>query len=138
MANFLSETTSTTTSTTTSATTSSTTSTTTPTTTATYDDLHELRGGFVGASEAYGNVFAVNSNVFFGPVCGDDNWGGRDVYVLCRQLGYSYGHVYKNSHWGSVPDDFAMADVRCNGEEMYLQECSYSTSDDCGPNALGA
>jgi len=116
----------------TSTTEASTTSTTTPTpTTTTPYGLHvELQGGFVGTSEAYGNVFAVNSNGAFGPVC-DDNWGSDDVQVVCRQLGYSYGDTYANSHWGSVPEVFAMDDVGCNGNEMYLQDCSYRTSDNC-------
>ena len=55
------------------------TTTTTPTTTSpattTTDYSHhvELRGGSVGLTEAYGNVYAVNSNGYFGPVC-DDSW----------------------------------------------------------------
>ena len=113
----------------------STTSTTTPTPTTTTDfSLHvELQGGSVGTSEAYGNVYAVNSNGYLGPVC-DDIWTSSHADVVCRQLGYSYGDPFTQSHWGSVPSNFAMDEVRCGGNEMYLQECSYSTSDDCGSN----
>ena len=102
----------------------------TPTTTTAYDLHVELQGGSVGTSEAYGNVFAVNSNGFFGPVC-DDYWESNHANVTCHQLGYTYGDAYDGSHWGDVPWEYAMDDVRCNGNEMYLQECSYSTSDDC-------
>ena len=117
----------------TSTTEASTTSTTTPTPTTTTDySLHvELHGGSVGTLEAYGNVYAVNSNGYLGPVC-DDDWTNTDADVVCRQLGFSYGNAVTGSFWGSVPSDFAMDDVNCNGNEMYLQECSYRTSDDCG------
>ena len=117
----------------TSTTEASTPSTTTPLPTTTTDySLHvELQGGFVGTSEAYGNVFAVNSNGYLGPVC-DDIWTSTHANVVCRQLGYSYGDAYLYSHWGSVSSNFAMDNVQCSGNEMYLQECSYSISDDCG------
>ena len=116
----------------TSTTEASTTSTSTPTTKTDYRLHVELQGGFVGTSEAYGNVFAVNSGGFFGPVC-DDDWGSHDADVVCRQLGFAYGDAFDQSHWGSVADNFAMDNVGCNGDEMQLQECSYNPSDNCGP-----
>ena len=117
----------------TSTTEAATTSTSTPTPTTTTDyRLHvELQGGSVGPSEAYGNVFAVNSGGFFGPVC-DDSWGSNEANVVCRQLGFTYGDAFPNSHWGSVPSTFSMDNVGCTGDEMYLQDCDYSPSDDCG------
>ena len=87
-------------------------------------------------TEAYGNVYAVNSNGYFGPVC-DDSWGSSDADVVCRQLGYARGDAYQDSHWGSVPSDFAMDEVTCRGDEKYLQECTYRTSEDCS-NSEGA
>ena len=110
----------------------STTSTTTlePTTTTDYYLHVELRGGSVGTSEAYGNVFAVNSNGYLGPVC-DDVWSSNHAEVVCRQLGYTRGDYLTGSPWGSVPTDYAMDEVRCDGNEMHLQDCSYSTSDNC-------
>ena len=115
-------------------TTTTTTTTTSPATTTTDYSLHvELRGGSVGLTEAYGNVYAVNSNGYFGPVC-DDSWGSSDADVVCRQLGYARGDAYQNSHWGSVPSHFAMDDVSCRGDERYLQECTYSTNDNCESN----
>ena len=122
------------TSTTEASTTSTTTpmpTTTTPKPTTTDYSLHvELQGGSVGASEAYGNVYAVNSNGYLGPVC-DDIWTSNHADVVCRQLGYARGDAYKESHWGSVPSDFAMEEVPCWGDEKCLQECTYRTSDDC-------
>ena len=118
-------------------TTTSTETTTARTTTTTDYSLHvELRGGSVGSSEAYGNVYAVNSNSYFGPVC-DDVWGSSHADVVCRQLGYARGDAYKGSRWGSVPSDFAMDEVTCRGDEKYLQECTYRTSEDCS-NSEGA
>ena len=84
----------------------------------------------VGGDETSGNVFAINSLGIYGPVC-DDLWSTADANVVCRQLGFSSGTRYHNSHWGSVPADFAMDNVKCNGNENSLQECTYKTTDDC-------
>ena len=93
-------------------------------------DYVELRGGDNSSS---GNVFAVNSNGFFGPVCGD-SWGFYDADVVCRQLGFSNGIPHVDSFYGNVPEIFAMDNVGCSGSEYHIQDCTYSTSDDCGPN----
>jgi len=102
-----------------------------PSTTTSPEHHIELRGGHVYSNEATGNVFATNRNGYLGPVC-DDSWGSLDARVVCHQLGYRYGIAYSGSHWGSVPSTFAMDNVGCGGSEDFLQECTYSTSDDCG------
>ena len=43
-------------------------------------DWVELRGG---EDDLSGNVFAVNSDGFFGPVC-DDSWDPAAAMVVCR------------------------------------------------------
>ena len=35
------------------------------------------------------------------------------------------------SHFGTIPSRFAMDNVRCSSHGNTLQECSYSTEDDC-------
>ena len=42
-----------------------------------------LRGNLLGEDELSGNVFAVNSDGFFGPVC-DDGWDNLAAMVVCR------------------------------------------------------
>ena len=79
-----------------------------------------------------GNVFAVNSNSIYGPVC-DDDWGNYEATVVCMQLGFRSGTAKIGSYFGDVPDQFAMDDVICSGYEATIQECEYSTSDNCGP-----
>merc|ERR1711892_714757 len=80
-----------------------------------------------------GNVFVVNANSVYGPVC-DDDWGDEDATVVCRQLGFSSGTATtETQYFGPVPEPFAMDDVRCSGYEATIQECEYSTSDNCGP-----
>ena len=57
---------------------------------------------------------------------------GKSILVF-RQLGFECGGVYyTGSHWGSVSSVFAMDDVVCSGSEDYLQDCTYSLSDNCG------
>jgi len=94
----------------------------------------ELRGGVPGQS---GNVYAVNKNGFFGPVCDDGIESSasarsqRVANVVCRQLGFSSGHPYGGSLFGSVSNDFAMDSVSCWGSETSIQACLYSTTEDC-------
>ena len=38
----------------------------------------------------------------------------------------------KYSKYGQVSDDFGADNVRCDGTENHLSECSYSSRDDCG------
>jgi len=115
----------TTTMTTTSRTTTSRTTTSRPpTTTIGYDYYHiELRGGNGYSS---GNVYAVNSQGYFGPVC-DNGWSSNDAHVVCRQLGFSTGSYYTNSQFGSV-SNFAYNEVGCNGSEQHLRDCPHQTS----------
>merc|ERR1712226_1063993 len=102
--------------------------TTTTVSTTLYNYTVELQGG---DGRSYGNVFATNRNGIFGPVC-DDSWSYKEADVVCHQLGYDGGTPYTNSHWGDVPNLFAMDDVGCSGDEQYLQDCSYTTDEDCG------
>ena len=41
-----------------------------------------------GEDELSGNVFAVNSDGFFGPVC-DDGWDINAATVVCRDVQFS-------------------------------------------------
>ena len=90
----------------------------------------ELRGGSEDEYWVYGNVYAVNSYGYFGPVC-DDGWGEAEARVVCNQLGYPYGTFECRSHWGDVPGTFSMDEVYCNGHESHLQDCQYRTIDNC-------
>ena len=96
-----------------------------------YLDLVQLIGGDGYKS---GNVFVQNSLGYFGPVC-DDNWGFEDARVVCGQLGFSRDNVtvWHYSEFGSVPNDFAMDQIYCDGTEAKIQDCVYSTSEDCRP-----
>ena len=86
----------------------------------------------VGGNSSSGNVFALNSNGYFGPVC-DDGWGNTDANVVCRQLGFPGGVATTSSYFGAVSTStFAMDDVHCTGSESSLLECSHLTSDNCG------
>jgi len=80
-----------------------------------------------------GNVFALNRNDYFGPVC-DDDWSDVAATVVCKQLGFSTGKAVMGSTYGLVPSNFAMDDILCTGEEATIQECAYISHDDCNSN----
>ena len=53
------------------------------------------------------------------------------IFILFRQLGFSAGSATSFSHFGRVPDSFALDNVRCVGTERTLQDCPHLTRDDC-------
>merc|ERR1711962_714908 len=106
-------------------TTTATTTTTESTTTTSRAHHIELKGGYITADYASGNVFAVNKNGFLGPVC-DDGYDSHEAKVICRQLGYQYYTPTSGSRFGPVPSTFAMDSINCSGSESFLQDCSYS------------
>lgn len=98
-------------------------------TTTSYFNRVELIGN--GNSLYEGNVYAVNHDEFFGPVC-DDGWGDAEANVVCRQLGFAQGNATTESLFGVVyTSNFAMDDIHCEGDEEHLQDCSYDSVDDC-------
>merc|ERR1719348_2921768 len=57
--------------------------------------------------------------------------GTNEALVVCRQLGFSSGTPYTQSHWGDVPDVFSFDNVGCDGTEDHLVDCPHLTSDNC-------
>jgi len=78
-----------------------------------------------GSRPGEGNVF-INGQ----PVC-DDAWDDTDAGVVCRQLGYSSGSSTTQSTYGSVPTNFIMDDVNCDGSETNILDCSHRAEHDC-------
>merc|ERR1712212_528709 len=83
--------------------------------------------GLVGGSGPHEGNLMIRGQ----PVC-DDDWGGEDALVVCRQLGYDYGFPTDNSFFGPVSTDFVMDDVQCTGNEEYIWRCPHETEHNCG------
>ena len=47
-------------------------------------------------------------------------------------LGYTGGKFTTNSHFGDVPDEFSLDDVKCSGREKSIMDCPHVTNDNCG------
>lgn len=73
---------------------------------------------------SYGSV-EVHYNGFWRTVC-DPDWNLNDGNVVCRELGYG---LAKSVHWGAIygqgSEPFWMYDVRCEGSEQRLSNCSF-------------
>jgi len=92
------------------------------------NDSVGLRGG---NTTREGNVFVMDNEGYFGPVC-DHNWSNRSANVVCKQLGFTNGGVATTgSHFGHVPPKYALDDVDCEGDEEHIKECQHTTNDNC-------
>ena len=83
----------------------------------------QLRGG---RGKLEGNVYVDGK-----PVC-DDDWDIEDARVVCRMMGWSVVKETKGSHFGKVPDNFAMDNVDCVGDELDIEKCVHFIEDNCG------
>ena len=83
-----------------------------------------LRG--LGSNQGIGRIEVYSSrHAQWGTVC-DDLWDIRDARVVCRQLGYA--DAVQALQGSQVPDGtgtIALDDVRCNGSESSLLNCSH-------------
>ena len=50
---------------------------------------------------------------------------------MFSQLGFAGGRA-EGRFGDALTSNFAMDDVRCEGDEEHLQDCSYESVDDCG------
>ena len=52
------------------------------------------------------------------------------IFVMISQLGFAGGRA-EGRYGDAYTSNFAMDDVRCDGDEEHLQDCSYDSVDDC-------
>ncbi|XP_022096125.1 deleted in malignant brain tumors 1 protein-like [Acanthaster planci] len=62
----------------------------------------------------------------WGTVC-DDSWSLNNARVVCRMLGYPGAAAFKTlAFFGAGADPIWMDNLRCNGDEATLQECTFA------------
>ena len=103
--------------------------------------VREVRWGSSGQHKLklenghYGNVLVKMSGQPWHGVCDDvfeQNINGANV--VCKMLGYpSAKSVTKESGYGNYDgsNTFALDDINCSGNESSLQDCTYSTIENC-------
>ena len=100
-----------------------------------------------GTSENEGRVEICINNEW-GTVCGD-SWGNADATVVCRQLGYLNEGVHvllavtkqilslcvtigsTTAMFGTGLGTTFLDEVECNGMEVRVLDCSYSSTVSC-------
>ena len=50
---------------------------------------------------------------------------------IISQLGFAGGRATPDNFGDVYTSDFAMDDIHCEGDEEHLQDCSYSSVDNC-------
>ncbi|KAK3690830.1 hypothetical protein RRG08_021530 [Elysia crispata] len=78
-----------------------------------------------GQDEHMGNI-ALTVNGIRYQVC-DGNWDNHGANLVCRALDYSLGGLAtNNSHFDTGNNEIILADIRCIGNEISLDECDYT------------
>ncbi|XP_071955475.1 scavenger receptor cysteine-rich domain-containing protein DMBT1-like [Antedon mediterranea] len=81
-----------------------------------------LRGG---STSNEGRVEVLHNGVW-GTVC-DDDWDIADGRIVCKQLGYpGAARVTSDASWGEGTGPIHLDDVRCNGNETLITDCSHA------------
>ena len=84
-----------------------------------------------GSNNLEGRV-EVFLNGAWGTVC-DDQWGINDATVVCTQLGFRSATSAKvSAYFGLGSGNIVMDDVACTGTETNINQCSRSSSHNCG------
>ncbi|XP_019855587.1 PREDICTED: deleted in malignant brain tumors 1 protein-like [Amphimedon queenslandica] len=63
----------------------------------------------------------------------DAYWDSTDAGVVCRQLGYGSGTAFGSAHFAQESGALVMDNVRCDGTESHLTNCTHLTVDKCFP-----
>ena len=63
------------------------------------------------------------------PIC-DDLWDIEDGHVICKMMGFTGAESI--SSYLTVPDDFIMDNVDCDGSENNINDCYHLDVDNCG------
>uniref|UniRef100_A0A8D2ZWF0 Neurotrypsin n=1 Tax=Scophthalmus maximus TaxID=52904 RepID=A0A8D2ZWF0_SCOMX len=79
----------------------------------------------VGGDSPWEGRVEVLHNGDWGTVC-DDHWTQQHAEVVCRQLGYRYGHcVVSDGTFGEGVGLILLDDVHCAGSETSLLDCPH-------------
>ena len=79
-----------------------------------------------------GRVFTSESSAVYlngKPIC-DDYWDLNDGHVICKMMGFTGAESI--SRYLTVPDDFIMDNVDCEGSENNINDCYHLDVDNCG------
>ena len=94
-----------------------------------------MRLSGVGSNYTYGRL-EVKHNETWGTVCGGDGyWDINAAHVVCRMLGHLRAQQTKLARWSTVlpgRGPIWLSQVRCNGNEESLLDCSHKPLGDIG------
>lgn len=85
-----------------------------------------------GQNDREGRVEVYLNNVW-GTVC-DDDWDHDDAQVVCQSLGFPNftGVARVAAYFGQGSGPILLDNVRCNGNEVDIRNCTYTSNVNCG------
>uniref|UniRef100_A0A5S6QY80 Neurotrypsin n=1 Tax=Trichuris muris TaxID=70415 RepID=A0A5S6QY80_TRIMR len=97
------------------------------------EEKTSFKARLTGGSVPWEGKIEVNIGGAWTAVC-DDGWNINAARVICRQLGYP--QALRSWIGMTNPKNYLMDDIKCTGNERYLNECRFSGwgKHDCGPN----
>lgn len=85
-----------------------------------------------GQNDREGRVEVYLNNIW-GTVC-DDDWDHDDAQVVCQSLGFPNftGVARVAAYFGQGSGPILLDNVRCNGNEVDIRNCSFTSNVNCG------
>ncbi|KAH3710128.1 hypothetical protein DPMN_069596 [Dreissena polymorpha] len=90
------------------------------------DDEHNCtswRIRLVNGTHYFGRV-DLTTNRLTGTVC-DRSWDNSDATVVCKSLGFRFGHSVPRGYYGYGTGPIWLDDVDCTGDETALSSCRH-------------
>ncbi|XP_072365099.1 uncharacterized protein [Scyliorhinus torazame] len=95
--------------------------------------IFQIPGGYIHLVEGknkYNGIIEIVTDGHWGGICAKQ-WTNRDAMVVCRQLGFNGPALATRVEVSQQDMPEAIPYIKCNGDEMTLQDCDIRRSGKC-------